>query len=47
LQAQLHYAPACVCTIAVVNAYAALAQQEYFDRIDSIDILDVLKTGCA
>jgi saccharopine dehydrogenase-like NADP-dependent oxidoreductase len=31
----------------VVNAYAALAQQEYFDRIDSIDILDVLKTGCA
>ncbi len=25
----------------VVNAYAALAQQEHFDRIDSIDILDV------
>lgn len=25
----------------VVNAYAALAQQDYFDRIDSIDILDV------
>lgn len=25
----------------VVNAYAALAQQQYFDRIDSIDILDV------
>ena len=25
----------------VVNAYAALAQQEYFDKIESIDILDV------
>ena len=25
----------------VVNAYAALAQQDYFDRIDSIDILNV------
>ncbi|UOK36599.1 saccharopine dehydrogenase family protein [Pseudomonas palleroniana] len=25
----------------VVNAYAALAQQQHFDRIDSIDILDV------
>ena len=25
----------------VVNAYAALAQQEYFDTIESIDILDV------
>jgi len=25
----------------VVNAYAALAQDEYFDRIDSLDILDV------
>ncbi|UVE17010.1 saccharopine dehydrogenase family protein [Pseudomonas sp. LS44] len=25
----------------VVNAYAALAQQQYFDQIDSIDILDV------
>jgi len=25
----------------VVNAYAALAQQEHFDRVDSIDILDV------
>ncbi|MFP3499714.1 saccharopine dehydrogenase, partial [Pseudomonas sp. SIMBA_059] len=25
----------------VVNSYAKLAQQQYFDRIDSIDILDV------
>ena len=25
----------------VVNAYAALAQQEYFDDIDSIDIIDI------
>ena len=25
----------------VVNAYAALAQQQYFDKIESIDILDV------